>query len=85
MPMKRRPLRGQLRGRAGAVSAKCELPASMMMSPSSSSGARSLDHAVDRRARLDHDDDPARALERVDELLERLGAREVALAPSTRP
>ena len=51
------------------VSAKCELPASMMMSPSSSSGARSLDHAVDRRARLDHHDDPARALERGDELL----------------
>ena len=33
------------------------------------------DHAVHGRARLDHDDDPPRALERLDELLERLASR----------
>ena len=38
-----------------------------------------FDHAVDRRPGLDHDDDAARALEGGDELLQRLGTREVAL------
>ena len=37
------------------------------------------DHAVHGRARLDHHDDPARALERGDELLERFRRGEVAL------
>ena len=57
------------------------LPPSMIVSPSSSSGASSRDGVGDERGRH-HDPDVARALERADELLQRVRRRATPSASS---